>query len=215
MRRDWPVQRGPAARRVLVGVALVIVLALVSFALATFRTLERGQAEMHESDAAFDRGELELALLHARRAALLYVPGARHVGSAYERLRAIATGAERAREPALAAGAWQAVRAAALETAHVWQPHGDELGEANHHLDRLLASPPGSTTFSDAPPKSARAAGWTFLLVVGFGGAVVGAVSTVWRGLRPSGEWAFGRARLPLALALLGVLCSVLALLQA
>ncbi|MET0411412.1 MAG: hypothetical protein ABW217_08940, partial [Polyangiaceae bacterium] len=105
-------ERGAAVRRVLVGVVLVVALGLVSFALGTFRTLERGQQELARSDAAFDRGALEPALLHARRAALLYVPGASHVTAAYERIRAIALGSERAREPVMAAAAWRAMRAA-------------------------------------------------------------------------------------------------------
>lgn len=207
-------ERGTAARRVLVGLVLVVALGLVSFALGTFRTLERGQQELARSDAAFDRGELEPALLHARRAAFLYVPGAPHVTAAYERIRAIALGSERAREPLLAASAWRAMRAAALETAHLWQPHGYELGEANAHLARLLPTAPGNVGFAEAAARSPRAPVWTLLLAGGFGAALVGFVLTVWRGVKPSGEWVLGRARLPLALALAGVICSALALLQ-
>jgi hypothetical protein len=200
---------------VLVGVAVAVVLGLVSFALGTFRTLERGQRELRESDAAFDRGELDLAVLHARRAALLYVPGARHVGSAYERLRAVALGSERAREPRLAASAWQAMRAAALETAHLWQPHARELGEANAHLERSFPDSSGNATFAASAARSVRAPGWTLLLVGGFACAVTGTILSVWRGLAPSGQWLLGRARLSLALAVLGMLGCVLALLQA
>jgi hypothetical protein len=206
--------RGAAARRVLLGVVLVLALGLVSFALGTFRTLERGQQELASSDAAFDRGELETALLHARRAALLYVPGAPHVTAAYERIRAIALGSERAREPVMAAAAWRAMRAAAIETAHSWQPHGFELAEANAQLERLLSAAPGNLGFADAAARSTRAPVWTLLLAAGFVAAVVGAILTIWRGLRPSGEWVLARARLPLALTFAGVLCSALALLQ-
>lgn len=206
--------RGAAARRVLVGVALVVALGLVSFAFGTFRTLERGQQELAASDAAFDRGELEPALLHARRGALLYVPGAPHVARAYDRMRAIALGSERARDPVLAAAAWRAMRAAALETAHLWQPHGYELGEANAQLERLLAAAPVAARFVDSAARNGRAALWALLLAGGFGAAVVGAILTIWRGLRPSGEWVLARVRLPLVLTLAGVVCSALALLQ-
>jgi hypothetical protein len=207
-------ERGALARRVLVGVLLVVALGLVSFALGTFRTLERGQRELAASDAAFDRGELEPALSHARRAALLYVPGAPHVGAAYERMRAIAIGSERAREPAMAAAAWRAMRAAALETAHLWQPHPEELGEASARLERLLPSAQGAAPFSQSAARHGRAPLWTILLGVGFAAAVVGSILTVWRGLKPSGDWVLGRARLPLALTVVGVICSALALLQ-
>jgi hypothetical protein len=207
-------ERGAAARRVLVGVVLVVVLGLVSFALGTFRTLERGQQELAASDAAFDRGELEPALLHARRAALLYVPGAPHVSAAYDRLRAIALGSERAREPVLAASAWRAMRAAALETAHLWQPHGYELGEANSHLERLQPGPPDAALAAPSSWGHGRAPVWALLLAAGFAAAMVGAILTIWRGVRPSGEWVLVRARLPLALTLAGVICTALALLQ-
>ncbi|MET0410508.1 MAG: hypothetical protein ABW217_04405, partial [Polyangiaceae bacterium] len=146
--------------------------------------------------------------------ALLYVPGASHVTAAYERIRAIALGSERAREPVMAAAAWRAMRAAALETAHLWQPHGYELGEANAHLERLLPAAPGNLGFAEAAARRTRAPVWTLLLGGGFAAAVVGSILTIWRGLRPSGEWVLGRARLPLALTLAGVICSALALLQ-
>jgi hypothetical protein len=107
------------------------------------------------------------------------------------------------------------MRAAALETAHLWQPHPNELGEANAHLDRLLGSAPGSAAFSGATPRSVRAPGWTLLLVGGFVCAIVGSILSVWRGLTPAGNWVLGRARLALCLTALGVLGSVLALLQA
>lgn len=207
-------ERGALARRVLVGLVLVAALGLVSFALGTFRTLERGQREMDASNTAFDRGELEPALLHARRAALLYVPGAPHVEAAYDRMRAIASGSERARDPAMSAAAWRAMRGAALETAHLWQPHSHELGEANAQLERLLPSAQGGT-FSESAARHGRAPLWTILLGVGFVAAIVGSILTIWRGLKPSGDWMLGRARLPLALTLAGVICSVLALLQA
>lgn len=207
-------ERGAAARRVLLGVILAMALGLVSFALATFRTLEQGEQELGLSDAAFDRGELEPALLHARRAAILYVPGAPHVTGAYERMRAIALGSERAREPTLAIAGWRAMRAAALATAHLWQPHAYELGEANAQLERLLPGAPGTATFVTGAQRSGRAPIWTLLLGAGFAAALVGGVLTVWRGLRPSGEWVLGRARLPLVLTLAGVICSALALLQ-
>jgi hypothetical protein len=208
-------QRMEARRRALIGVVLVVTLGLVSFALGTLRTLERGQSELAASDAAFDRGELPSATWHARRAALLYVPGAPHVAAAYDRLRAIALGSERVRDFVNAVGAWQGMRAAALETAHLWQPHARELDEANIHLDRLLPSRGAAASFAESAPRSLRAPVWTLLLVLGFGAALLGFALTVWRGMRPSGQWSLGRARIPLCVTLLGVLCSVLALLQA
>lgn len=111
-------------------------LALVVFALLAQRTIERGERELQASDRAFDAGQLELSVLHARRAATAYVPGARHVGAGYERLRAVARGAERAGDVELSRRAWRAVRAAAFESRHVWQPHVEALREADAELAR-------------------------------------------------------------------------------
>jgi hypothetical protein len=122
-------------------------LALVLFALVAERTRERGARWMEESDRAFDHGRMELAVQLARAAATAYVPGAAHVPLGYARLRAVGRGAERARDPELAAAAWRAMRAAAIESRHLWQPHEDELREADRELSRLAnagdTAPPG------------------------------------------------------------------------
>lgn len=114
-----------------------LALALVLFALVAERTAARGARELSLSDQAFDGGRLELAVQHARAAATAYVPGAEHVALGYARLSAVARGAERARDVELAMTAWRAMRAAALESRHVWQPHPDALREADHELARL------------------------------------------------------------------------------
>src|SRR4051812_22237579 len=90
------------------------------------RVITEGQAELAESDAAFDRGELASSLDHARRAATLYAPGAPHVERAYERMTALALGAEASGQPKLAFLAWQAMRSAALESRHVFLPRQAE-----------------------------------------------------------------------------------------
>ena len=180
---------------VLQRLALVAALALVLFALVTLRTLSRGEAELTASDRAFDAGQLELAVRYARRAATAYVPGAAHVDSAYARLRAVAVGAERAREVRLAASAWQAVRAAALESRHVWQPHARELEQANAHLARLRGQPAAPS--APASPAELLAPGWALLLGAGFLGA---AGSLTWfctRAWTATGHWAGARAGWP------------------
>jgi len=181
---------------------------LVVFALLAQRSIERGEREMLESDRAFDAGRLELAVLHARRAATAYVPGARHVASGYERLRAVARGAERERDVALARSAWGAVRAAASESQHLWQPHPEALAEADAELTRLS----GNT-----PARAVRAGG---LRAVPLGGLVLGAAAAllgwcVWRG--DAGLDAQQRPRLRLAAlaCLSGVIAWGVALLAA
>jgi len=94
--------------------------------LLSARVIWEGQSELAVSDAAFDRGDLTSSLDHARQSATLYAPGARHVQRAYERLLALAQGAEAAGQPKVAFLAWQAIRSAALESRHVWLPHERE-----------------------------------------------------------------------------------------
>lgn len=148
---------------------------LVVFGLLAQRSIERGEREMLESDRAFDAGRLELAVLHARRAATAYVPGARHVTSAYERLRAVARGAERERNVALARSAWGSVRAAALESRHLWEPRPEALAEAEAELARLAGGAPGP-----APRPSGSSPAPLGGLVLGAAAALLG--WGVWRG---------------------------------
>jgi len=119
-------------------------LGLIVYALVTYHTLQRGELSMRESDRAFDAGQLELAVQHARRAAGDYVPGAEHVTRGYERLRAIARGAEREQNVELARFAWRSLRSAAVDSAHLWVPHPEALREADAELARLVGrEPPG------------------------------------------------------------------------
>jgi hypothetical protein len=182
-------------------------LVLVVFALLAQRSIERGEREMLESDRAFDAGRLELAVLHARRAATAYVPGARHVTSGFERLRAVARGAERERDVALARNAWGAVRAAAIESRHLWQPHPEALGEAEAELTRLSV---------DAPAPAARRG----LRAAPLGGLVLGAAAALlgwgaWRGDAGQGAQQRPRVRLAALACLTGVIAWGVALLAA
>lgn len=188
--------------------AALAALALVVFALLAQRSISRGEQEMRESDRAFDSARLELALLHARRAAAAYVPGARHVGAGFERLRAVARGAERERDVGLALRAWGAVRSAAIESRHLWQPHPQALAEAEAELARL--SPGAVATGGRAPG----------LPVAALGGLVIGAVLAlsgfgVWRASAGADEPERPRARLAALACLLGVIAWSLALLSA
>lgn len=128
--------------RLLVRLALMGALGIGALTVLVGRTFQEGQRAMAESDVAFDRGDVELSLEHARLAATWYVPYAPHVDSAIARLRAIAVGAEVRGETQLALAAWSALRGAAFETAHPWPL--EEAGwrqavdQANQSIPRLL-----------------------------------------------------------------------------
>jgi hypothetical protein len=189
--------------------AALATIALMLFALLAQRTIERGEREMLESDRAFDAAELELALLHARRAATAYVPGARHVASGYERLRAIARGAERERDIALASSAWGAVRAAATESRHLWQPHPDQLREAEGELARLS----GGVTAATAWRLDGLSVALLVALVLGAAVAFLG--WGLWRADDGLDVLERPRARIGALACLLGVIAWGVALLSA
>jgi hypothetical protein len=187
--------------------AALVTIGLMVFALLAQRSIEAGEREMRESDRAFDAGQLELAVLHARRAATAYVPGAPHVASGYERLRAVARGAERERDVALARGAWGAARAAAIESRHLWQPNPDVLREAEAALERLSAvAPVAARARRDGLPAAALGG-----LVLGAAAALIG--WGTWRGDEgPGGQ---RRVRWAALACLAGVIVWSVALLSA
>jgi hypothetical protein len=121
------------------GASVALIALVIALGAMTYRAIREGTDELAASDLAFNRGDLAGAVLHARRAATAYAPGAPHTRSARERLRAVAVGSEAAGNTETARLAWGALRAAALETRHVTVPYESELREANERLERLAA----------------------------------------------------------------------------
>lgn len=109
---------------------LLVVVAGVSL---TFR----GRAEMEKSDSAFHDGRLREALVHARQAALAYVPGAEHVNLAYSRIEAIAVGAESSSDRVLARIAWDTLRIVHVQTAYPGRPGSESEERAKAGIARL------------------------------------------------------------------------------
>jgi hypothetical protein len=194
---------------------------VLAFAVFSARVILEGESELAASDAAFDRGELAPALDHARRGATLYAPGAPHVQRAYERMVALALGAEAAGQPKLAFLAWQAVRGAALESRHVFVPRRAELERANENLARLeeLGRDGAASARPDARSRAltrlnaddAPAPAWIAVLGAGFLLALSGLSLFAFRGLSKAGKVSFQRARLGLLLLAIGAACWTLA----
>jgi len=171
---------------------------------ATLRAVLDGEREIAASDAAFDANDLHGAIQHARRAASAYAPRAAHVERGYARLLAVARGAEATGQPGVAMLAWQAERAAALESASLWQPFPERLEEANRNLARLSALKAGAEPehaghaqqlFKVAQDESAQRAPWGAFLALGLLVAGLGLGWFALRALAPEGriEWARGR----------------------
>lgn len=128
-----PKMRSSALKWAAFGLLAFVLLVLVSGIALT----SRGQEEMRRSDRAFHEGDLRAAVFHARKAALSFLPGADHVGQAYERLEAIGRGAEAQGDEDLARIAWEALRGAVLQTDYPGRPPTSAYERAVKNLERL------------------------------------------------------------------------------
>src|SRR6478609_5184511 len=210
-------KRDMSGDRVVARVASVVVWAAAAVMLfggvATLRAVLDGERELAASDAAFDANDLQGAIEHARRAASAYAPGAPHVEQSYQRLLAVARGAEASGQPDVAMQAYQAQRAAVLESASLWQPFPERLEEANRNLARLAASKAGPESdrsetarrlFEKTQAKGAGRTPWGAGLA---GGWLLSALGLSWfamRSLGPEGRIDWLRGRYGLALFGLG-----------
>ncbi len=193
------------------GVALALLLFVVLAGASTARALVDGRDDLERSTLAFNHGDLHAAILHARRAASAYVPGAPHVDAAYARLRAIALGAESSGDAETARLAWGAVRSAALESRHVWTPRRGDLETADRKLELLRAPPAGSArapSVSAEPPREpGPRPGWSAALGFGFLLSIAGLSWLGFYAVRPDGTLRRDRTWLGVALTLVGAAC--------
>jgi hypothetical protein len=197
---SWVSRRGRLLRALGWSACLIVLFAGV----ATLRAVLDGEREIAASDAAFDANDLHGTIAHARRAASAYAPSAPHVERGYQRLLAVARGAEATGRPELAMLAWQAVRAAVLESASLWHPFSERLEEANRNLARLSVSKTlaegerretAQRLFREAQSQSVQRAPWGALLA---GGLLLAGLGLGWfaaRALALDGriEWRRGR----------------------
>jgi len=213
--------------------ALALVLSLLFAAVLTARLVIDGERALAASERAFDQGDVRTATLHARSAALAYAPGAPHVDAAYARLIAIATGAEAAGDRDVAAVAWRAVRAAGVETRHLWTGRAAEVARANQNLARLEALGTEPPSVAAAVPVGERLAHlesaaavllereatprapWLVVLILAFALAIGGCVVVVARGVAPDGTLVPSGLRWGLVVFAIGAACWTLAALAA
>lgn len=213
------------ARALVRGASGALVVGVMALAAMTYRAVHDGSEELRASDAAFNRGDLADAVLHARRAATAYAPGAPHTRPALERLRAVAVGSEAAGDPETARLAWGALRAAALETRYVTVPYAAELDEANERLERLASKDPLPTgtergqAARDPRALLARVPGppaWaSALLVLGFALALIGLVVVALFGLTRDGRLVWQKLGYGLGVFLVGALLWAIAVYSA
>ena len=158
---------------------------IVGLGVLTVRVIVGGEAELRASDAALDSGSVDDAVVHARRAASFYAPGAPHVSFAYRRLIALAVTAEERHLRDTAVFAWRAVRQAALDTRWLVTPHEAERERAEREIarlvalgvhenagpDRLIEARQLSLLRHDERPRT----GWVVVLLLGVAAMAIGA----------------------------------------
>jgi hypothetical protein len=125
---------------VLTGLGLGLALVAGLLAVIIVQVNQQGERAIRQSDKAFDAGHLEESTEFARQAATWYLPNARHVDRAYERLTAIALGSEAKGDVSQAISAWSALRGVLHDTSHPWMIREPRVAVANDHLARLLVS---------------------------------------------------------------------------
>jgi hypothetical protein len=170
----------------------------------------------------------EEAVARWRRAARWYVPGAPHVGAAYDRLEALAQAASVAGERDLSLMAWRAVRSSVLATRSFYLPERARLGRANAEIATLMAASEDPASGPSRDQAARRAwhlgllerdesprVGWAVLALLGFGAWVGGGFLFAWRGLGESDRLVPRVAARAGALIVVGLLVWALALYRA
>jgi hypothetical protein len=132
-------------KRRLAWIAAVLVAGLAALAL---RVVLEGRAALAEGDEAMAEQRAADAITAWEAAARWYLPFASHVDEAYDRLREVARTHK-------SAAAWRSIRAAARATRGLWQPHAEELAEADAALLALATADPDRAPVGGDPPKFA------------------------------------------------------------
>jgi hypothetical protein len=159
------------------GVGAVVTALILLF--AGVRLVGDGRAALTASDAAFARGDVALAVVHARAAARAYVPFAVHMEQGLFKLREIAKKSERAGDTEAALFAWRAVLSVAASTRPFGAVTEKERAEAEAAVARLSAEmrssaragprarPEGDAETALTGGDSVPRLGWAALLLTG------------------------------------------------
>ncbi len=119
--------------------AAIAAIAVAVIGVIALRAVIAGREALAEGDAWAERGNPTEAIRSYEAAARWYVPLAPHVEAAYRKLHALTGSPD-------ALAAWRAIRSAARATRSLWQPHADELAEADAAITRALARDPEAGT---------------------------------------------------------------------
>lgn len=177
-------------------IAAVALVAGLCLGVVVSRAVWEGRRALERGSEAATAGDLAEAVTQYRRAARWYVPGAPHVGRAYDRLEDIARLAEASGDVELALAAWRGVRGSILATRSFYTPHSHRLEPANRRIAALMA---GSEDPAVAPGQAepereawhyallerdeAPSVFWSIVALLGFAAWIGGGVLFALRGV--------------------------------
>lgn len=144
-------------------VIAVGVVAAICLGVVVTRAVWEGRSALSLGDEAQKAGDPQTAIRWWRRAARWYVPGAPHVGDAYDRLDEFAVAAEARGDSRNALAAWRGIRGSILATRSFYTPHVERLAPANRRIAALMAKAEGAS--ADPARTEAERATWHYELL--------------------------------------------------
>lgn len=213
-----------AVRGVLRGIVVVAVV-LAAFAV---RVVTSAASELARGDAARERGETEVAVLHYRRAARWYAPASPYHVRALDALTAIGAEARAKDDTELALSAERAVRAAILSARSFYTPERARLELANERIAELMATLPAPPIDAGKSRDALRrehlallveddapSVFWTLVLLAGFVAWVGGAFAFTLRAVDAEDRWVAPEVRRWSFVVGIGLVCFVVGMLLA
>jgi len=182
-------------------VSRIVAVAGVLLAVLAVRVVTASRAELADADDRHARNDIEGAIVGYRRAARWYAPANPYSADALAKLERIAMEAERSGNSARALVAFRAMRSAIMTGRSFYVPFRAELAVADRHIAHLVArADRGAQTSAanaarverehmallEADPRPGVV--WSFVLLIGFGGWIAGAVGLAIRAIDDEGR---------------------------
>lgn len=129
----------------------------------TVRVVTASSTEFAEGTRLRERGDVDAAIAHLRRAARWYAPGNPYNARALDELTAIGVQAAAEGDPARALAAHRSVRAAILTSRSFYVPHAERLARADEAIATLMSEQPRPAIDATRSPAELREAHLTLL----------------------------------------------------
>jgi hypothetical protein len=126
----------------------ILAVGALVFGTIAARVVYSARTELAAARQASQKGDVDAAIAHYRRAARLYVPGGPHHVAALDQLESLGQAAEKADDAARALAAYRAIRGSILAARSLYVPEAERLAAADRRIAKLMSEQP-------APPVDA------------------------------------------------------------